>query len=69
MLRIGYKNEKSLYKGLIVPTVLYVSLIWDTGRAEHFPTFPRVNVIRMECLRHLAGVTRKDRVGNEEVRK
>ena len=29
----------------------------------------KVNVLEMKCLRSLVGVSRMDRVGNEEVRK
>ena len=37
------------------------------NNAIHFPERRKVNVLEMKCLRSLVGVTRMDRVRNEEV--
>ena len=38
---------------------------WDTKAAER----QKLNVFEMRCLRSMAGVTRLDRIRNEEVRR
>ena len=52
---LGIKAKKCLYKGVIVPTALYVA------------EARKVNVLELKCLRSLVGVSRMDRVRNEEV--
>ena len=49
---------------VIVPTALYGAEAWGTISAER----RKVNVLEMKCLRSLVGVSRMDRVRNEEVR-
>ncbi len=49
----------------MLPTALYGAETWNMGRAER----KRLNVMEMNCLRSMCGVTRMDRVRNEEVRK
>ena len=61
---LGIKAKKCLYEGVIVPTALYGVEAWDMRSAER----RKVNVLEMECLRSLVGVSRMDRVRNEEVR-
>ena len=54
-----------LYEGvIIVPTALYGAESWGMRSAER----SKVNVLEMKCLRSLFGVSRLDRVRNEEVR-
>ena len=53
-----------MYEGVIVPTALYGAEAWDMRSAER----SKVNVIETKCLRSLVGVSRMDRVRNEEVR-
>ena len=60
---MGKKAKKCLYEGVIVPTVLYVAETWGMRSAER----RKVNVLEMKCLRSLVGVSRTDRVRNEEV--
>ena len=62
---LGIKAQKCLYKGLIVPTALYRAEVWGMRSAER----RKVNVLEMKCLRNLVGVSRMDRVRNEEVRR
>ena len=58
------KTKKYLYEGVIVPTALYGAEAWGMRSAER----RKVNVLEMKCLRSLVGVSRMDRVRNEEVR-
>ena len=59
----GIKAKKCLYEGVIVPAALYGA--WGMRSAER----RKVNVREMKCLRSLVGVSRLDRVRNEEVRR
>jgi hypothetical protein len=54
-----------MYNSFIVPTALYGSETWAmTERMKQ-----KVNVMEMSCLRSICGVTRMDRVRNEEIRR
>ena len=59
------KTKKCLYEGVIVPTALYGAEAWGMRSAER----RKVNDLEIKCLRRLAGVSRMDRVNNEEVRR
>ena len=59
----GIKVKKCLYEGVIVPTALYGAEAWGMRSTEG----RKVNVLEMKCLRSLVGVSRIDRVRNEEV--
>ena len=59
------KAKKCLYEGVIAPTALYGAKSWGMRKAER----RKVNVLEMKCLRSLVGVSRMDRVMNEEVRR
>ena len=59
------KAKKCLYEGIIVPTALYGAKAWGMRSAER----RNVNVLEIKCLRSLVGVSRMDRVRNEEVRR
>ena len=48
-----------------MPTALYGSETWNLGAAER----KKLNVGEMRCLRSMCGVTRLDRVRNEEIRR
>ena len=61
---LGIEAKKCLYEGGIVPTALYGAEAWGMRSAER----RNVNVLEMKCLRSLVGVSRMDRVRNEEVR-
>ena len=62
---LGIKAKKCLYEGVIVPTALYGADSWGMRSAER----RKVNVLEIKCLRSLVGVSRMDRVRNEEVRR
>ena len=62
---LGIKAKKCLYEEVIVPTALYRVETWGMKSAER----RKVNVLEMKCLRSLVGVSRMQRVGNEEVRR
>ena len=62
---LGIKAKKCLYEGvIIVPTALYGAEACGMRSAER----RKVNVLEMKCLRSSVGVSRMDRVRNEEVR-
>ena len=63
--RLGIKAKKCVYEGAIVPTALYGAEAWGMSSADR----RKVNVLEMKCLRSLVGVSRMDRVRNEEVRR
>ena len=60
---LGIKAKKYLHEGVIVPTALYGAEAWDMRSAEK----RKVNVLEMKCLRSVVGVSRIDRVRNEEL--
>ena len=62
---LGIMSEKCPYEGVIVPLALYGAESWGMRVAER----RKVNVLEMKCLRRLVGVSRMDRVRNEEVRR
>ena len=62
---LGIKAKKCPYEGVIVPTALNGAEEWGKRSAEKM----EVSVLEMKCLRSLVGVSRMDRVRNEEVRR
>ena len=62
---LGIKAKKCLYEGAIVQTTLYGTEAWGMRSAHR----NKVNVLEMKCWRSLVGVSRLDRVRNEEVRR
>ena len=62
---LGIKAKKGLDEGVILSTSLYGAEAWGMRSAER----RKVNVLEMKCLRSLVGVSRMDRVSNEEVRR
>ena len=62
---LGIKAKKCLYEGVIVPTALYRTEACCIKSAER----RKANVLEIKCLRSLVGVSRVDRVRNEEVRR
>ena len=62
---MGIKAKECLYEGVIVSTALYGVEAWGMRSAER----RKVNVLEMKRLRSLVGVSRMDRVRNEEVRR
>ena len=61
--RLEINAKKYLCEGVIEPTALYGAEAWSMRSAER----KKVNVLEMQCLRSLVGVSRMDRVRNEEV--
>ena len=57
------KAKKSLYERVIVPTALYGADAWGMRSAVR----RKGNVLEVKCLKSLVGVSRMDRVRNEEV--
>ncbi len=58
-------SAKRLFKGVVLPTVLYGAETLNIREPER----NRLDVFEMRCLRSVVGVTRMDRVKNEEVRR
>ena len=56
-------NVKVLYKEVVVPTAMYVSVM-GYERTER----QTINVFEMKCLRSMTGVSQLDRVRNEVMR-
>ena len=59
------ETEGVMHEGviIIVPTALQEAEAWGMGSTER----RKVNVLEMKCLRSLVGVSRMDRVRNEQV--
>ena len=62
---LGIKAKKCPYEGVIVQAALYGAETWGMRSAER----KNANVLEMKCLRRLVGVSRIDRVRNEQVRR
>ena len=63
---LGIKAKKCLHEGVIVPTALYEAEAWGLRSDDEKR---KVNILEMKRLRSLVGVSRMDRVRNEEVRR
>ena len=59
------ETKRGIYEGIVVPTALYGSEAWVLEKKVK----KRTDVAEMSCLRSMCGVTRRDRVRNEEIRK
>ena len=53
------------YKSVVVPTALYAADTWGMKADDK----KRLDVMEMRCLRSMCGVTRWDRLRNEEIRR
>ena len=61
----GINTKMCLHEGVIVPTALNGAEAWGMRSAER----RKVNALKMKCLISLVGMSRMDRVGNEERRR
>ena len=62
---LGMGVKRRLYESVVVPTALYAAETWGMKTADR----QRLDVLEMRCLRSMCGVTRWDRLRNEEVRR
>ena len=62
---LGMSAKRRLYEGVVVPTALYGAEAWNMKEADR----RRLDVFEMRCLRSMVGVSRLDRLRNEEVRR
>ena len=62
---LGMGVKRRLYEGVVVSTALYGAEAWSVKQEDR----RRLDVMEMRCLRSIVGVSRMDRVRNEEVRR
>ncbi len=62
---LGMNAKRRLYEGVVAPTALYGAETWNVRESER----NRLDVFEMRCLRSMVGVTRMNRMKNEEVRR
>ena len=62
---LGVNVKRMMYERIVVPTVLYGAETWGLNVREK----RRLNVMEMKCLRSICGVTIRDRIRNEEIRR
>ena len=62
---MGINAKKCIYEGVIVSTAFIGAEAWGMRSADR----KKANVLEMKCLRSLVGVSRIDRVNNEEERR
>ena len=59
------ETKRGMYEGIVVPTALYGSEAWVfENKVKN-----RIDVAEVSLLRSMCGVTRRDRVRNEEIRR
>ena len=62
---VSMEVKRRMYDSIVIPTALYASEAWTwSGRVGK-----KLDVLEMSCLRRMCGVTLRDRVRNEEVRR
>lgn len=62
---LGLKAKRRLYEAIVIPSAMYGAETWGLRMNER----RRLNVLEMKCLRGMLGVTRRDRIRNEEIRR
>ena len=62
---MSWRIKKTLYQKVIVPTVAFGAETWALREADR----RCLNVFEMKCLRPMVGVTRWDRIRNEEIQR
>jgi hypothetical protein len=63
--RLSSNAKRSIYKGIVVPTLLYGSEVWATSAEDR----RRMGVMEIKCMRAMHGVKIMDSVKNKEVQK
>ena len=58
---VGMGVRKGLYESIVVPTVVCGGDSWGLGKEEK----GKLNVMEMNCLRNMCGVSHRDHVRNE----
>jgi len=62
---IAIKTKVMVYQVLVMPVLLYGAECWTMRKEDE----RRLLTMEMSCLRRMLGVTRLDRIKNEEIRK
>jgi hypothetical protein len=57
--------KRGMHEVIVATTLLYSSEVWATGAAER----RRMEVMEIECMRAMCGVSIMDRVRNKDVRR
>ena len=58
---VSMETKRGMYEGIVAPTALYGCKAWVLAN--------KAKNTEMSCLRSMGGVTRRDRVRNEEIKK
>ena len=59
------ETKRGMYEGIVIPTALYGSEAWVLENKVK----NRMDVAEMSCLKSTCGVTRRDGVRNEEIKR
>ena len=62
---LGVNLKRMMYESIVVPSVLYGADTLGLKEREQ----KRLNVMEIKCLRGNCGVTRMDKISNEEIRR
>jgi hypothetical protein len=62
---LSIDSKRGMCEGIVAPTLLYGSEVWATSAAER----RRMEVMEINCMRAMCGVSIMDRVRNEDVRR
>ena len=62
---LGINMKKMMHESIVVPTVFYRAETWSLNAREKW----RLNVMEIKCLRSICGVTVRDKIRNEEIRR
>ena len=63
--KVTMEAKKRLYEGVVVPTAMYGSETWVLDNRQR----RRFDVMEMKCLRSMVGVSRREHIRNEVIRR
>ena len=64
-MSLGVNIKRMMHEKIVVPSVLYGADTLGLKEREQ----KRLNVMEIKCLRGICGVTRMDKISNEEIRR
>ena len=62
---LGVNVKRMMYESIVLPCVLYGADTLGLEEREH----KRLNVMEIKCLKGNCGVTRMDKISNEDIRR